>query len=557
MATPFYEQPILNSPYVAPTRYHALDAEGQPLDKPPLPGRRESKLLTPVPKAKKRSGGKQASLALSAESDASGQEYNPTPIVNEIRRLVEVWRRLPNPADWGVTPVTARLLRHWRDPAFTGTRPFFCQVEAVETLIWLTEVANRRQHGTILAHIEGANAQSNPGLARQACKMATGSGKTTVMAMLIAWQALNAARSDSKRFSKGFLIVAPGITIKDRLRVLLPADSESYYAHRGLVPPDMLADLRGAKIVITNYHAFRRTETMEISKVGRALLQGDGPAPDTLQDRGRDAARRLRRAVADEERRRHQRRGAPLLPREGRRPRRGGGERRGARGGQGEQGGRAPLDLRHRGAQPQGRRARGLRSLRHAVLPARLGLSRGHAVPLGRQRLQPDGRDRERHRQAAAGAGLGQPAHRLRHADVPRSVAPSWKAAEEGRGQVRRPRSPPAADPAADGAERALRALRQGRRGMAPRRHRRAAGLHRGLQQHRDLEDRLRLDRRLRATERGRRAGLLVRGAPRAVPQLRQLPALAQAQHSARRQPRAGGGPGDGPRLPRGSGRRD
>ena len=300
MVTPFYEQPILNSPYAAPTRHHALDAEGQPLDEPPLPRRRESKLLTPVPKAKKRGGGKQASLALSAEADvdASGQEYNPTPIVNEIRLLVEAWRRLPNSADWGVTPVTARLLRHWRDPAFTGTRPFFCQVEAVETLIWLTEVANRRQHGAIFAHLEGANAQSNPGLARQACKMATGSGKTTVMAMLIAWQALNAARSDSKRFSEGFLIVAPGITIKDRLRVLLPADSESYYQHRGLVPPDMLADLRGAKIVITNFHAFRRTETMEISKVGRALLQGDGPAPDTLQTEGemlRDACGELLR----------------------------------------------------------------------------------------------------------------------------------------------------------------------------------------------------------------------------------------------------------------------
>ncbi len=132
MATPFYEQPILNSPYGAPTRHHALDAEGQPIDEPPLPGRRESKLLTPVPKAKKRGGGKQASLALSAEADvdASGQEYNPTPIVDETRRLVAAWRQIPNPTDWGVTPVTARLLRHWRDPAFTGTRPFFCQVES-------------------------------------------------------------------------------------------------------------------------------------------------------------------------------------------------------------------------------------------------------------------------------------------------------------------------------------------------------------------------------------------------------------------------------------------
>ena len=288
MTTPFYEQPILNAPYAAPGRHHALDAEGQPLDEPPRPGRRESRLLTPVPKPKKQGGGRQASLPLSAESDVdgSGQEYNPTPIVNEIRRLVGAWRRLPNPADWGVSPITARLLRHWRDPAFAGVRPFFCQVEAVETIIWLTEVARGRQRETIQAHLEGANAQANPGLYRLAMKMATGSGKTTVMAMLIAWQALNAARSDSKRFAKGFLIVAPGITIKDRLRVLLPADGENYYEHRGLVPADMLRDLQGAKIVITNYHAFRRAETMDISRVGRGLLQGDGPKLDTLQTEG-------------------------------------------------------------------------------------------------------------------------------------------------------------------------------------------------------------------------------------------------------------------------------
>ncbi len=192
---------------------------------------------------------------------------------------------MPNPADWGVFPITARRLRHWRDPSFTGVQPFFCQVEAVETIIWLTEVARGRQRETIQAHLEGANAQANPGLHRLAMKMATGSGKTTVMAMLIAWQALNAARSDSKRFAKGFLIVAPGITIKDRLRVLLPSDGENYYQHRGLVPTDMLRDLQGAKIVITNYHAFRRAETMDISRVGRGLLRPTLPRRPAVRRR--------------------------------------------------------------------------------------------------------------------------------------------------------------------------------------------------------------------------------------------------------------------------------
>jgi type III restriction enzyme len=108
-----------------------------------------------------------------------------------------------------------------------------------------------------------------------AMKMATGSGKTTVMAMLIAWQTVNAVRHpNSHRFSRGFLIVTPGITIKDRLRVLQPNDPDSYYRSRELAPDDMLPDLGKAKIVITNFHAFKRRERVEVSKIGRALLQG-------------------------------------------------------------------------------------------------------------------------------------------------------------------------------------------------------------------------------------------------------------------------------------------
>lgn len=107
---------------------------------------------------------------------------------------------------------------------------------------------------------------SNPDLFRIALKLATGAGKTTVMAMLIAWQTVNAVRHPaSKQFTRGFLIVAPGLTIKDRLRVLLPQDPDSYYASRELVPGDMLGDIKRAVIVITNYHAFKLRETLEIS----------------------------------------------------------------------------------------------------------------------------------------------------------------------------------------------------------------------------------------------------------------------------------------------------
>lgn len=123
---------------------------------------------------------------------------------------------------------------------------------------------------------------------RLALKLATGAGKTTVMAMLIAWQTVNAVRRpQSKKFTRGFLLVAPGLTIKDRLRVLLPNDADSYYASREIVPRDMLPDLDKAKIVITNYHAFKQRERMELSKGGRRLLQGRiGSELDTLETEG-------------------------------------------------------------------------------------------------------------------------------------------------------------------------------------------------------------------------------------------------------------------------------
>jgi type III restriction enzyme len=122
---------------------------------------------------------------------------------------------------------------------------------------------------------------------RLALKLATGAGKTTVMAMIIAWQTINAnRRSASTKFTRGFLIVTPGLTIRDRLRVLQPNDPDSYYASRELVPKDMLPDLDRAKIVITNYHTFKRRERIELSKGGRSLLQGRGDALDTLETEG-------------------------------------------------------------------------------------------------------------------------------------------------------------------------------------------------------------------------------------------------------------------------------
>lgn len=292
MSDQFFEKPILNSPYEYPNQHWRLDESGQPIDGPPAQFRRKAEFITPIPRPRKRKGPTeqtQMDLGTTIGSDGDTQRYDPTPIINQLRSQVDDWRKLKDPNSWGVTPETARLLQHWRHHKFSEIRPFFCQVEAVEVAIWLTEVAPRlgNKAKVFLDHLENANSDSNPGLMRLALKLATGAGKTTVMAMLIAWQTINATRHpNSKRFTRGFLIVAPGITIRDRLRVLLPNDLDSYYANRELVPHDMLPDLERAKIVITNYHAFKLRERIEISKVGRSLLQGRGQELKTLETEG-------------------------------------------------------------------------------------------------------------------------------------------------------------------------------------------------------------------------------------------------------------------------------
>ncbi len=291
MTNPFFDHPILNSPYECPSRHWELDDDGQPTQKT-LETRRPARFITPIPKPKKRKGAaKQDGFVFDdgAGLSTKEQQYDPTSIINEVRGHVDTWRSLPNPNQWQVTPETARLLQHWRHHKFNSIRPFFCQVEAVETAIWLTEVAPQSKHGKrVLDHLVLANKDANPELMRLALKLATGAGKTTVMAMLIAWQTINAVRRPaSKHFTRGFLICAPGLTIKDRLRVLQPNDPNSYYKDRELVPGDMLDDVNRAKIVITNYHAFKMRERIDLSKGGRQLLQGrTGEEPKTLETEG-------------------------------------------------------------------------------------------------------------------------------------------------------------------------------------------------------------------------------------------------------------------------------
>ncbi len=291
MSNPFFDHPILNSPYAMPLRHWELDDTGQPTQRI-LDTRRRAEFITPIPKPKKRKqAAQQEEFGFREDKGISTkeQQYDTTTTINEVRGYVNAWRSFPNPAQWQVTPETARLLQHWRSENFGDVRPFFCQVEAVETAIWLTEVAPQSAAGKrLLDHMARANKEANPQLMRLALKLATGAGKTTVMAMIIAWQTINAVRRPgSKQFTRGFLICAPGLTIKDRLRVLQPNDPDSYYSTRELVPGDMLEEVNRAKIVITNYHAFGLKERIEISKGGRQLLEGrNGERLNTLETEG-------------------------------------------------------------------------------------------------------------------------------------------------------------------------------------------------------------------------------------------------------------------------------
>ncbi|RMH24448.1 MAG: restriction endonuclease [Planctomycetota bacterium] len=291
MSDQFFDQPILNSPYELPARHWELDRSGQPTNKV-LEHRRVAEFITPIPKPKKRRGKETQDELVFAEAKSisqGDQRYETISIVNQVRERVDAWRRLSNPHEWRVTPESARLLQHWRHHKFNTYRPFFCQVEAAETLIWLSEVAPQlgKEGRTFLEHFENASEEANPGLSRLALKLATGAGKTTVMAMIIAWQTVNAVRRPgSKKFTRGFLVIAPGLTIRDRLRVLQPNDPDSYYKSRELVPADMLPDLDRAKIVITNYHSFKLRDTMQLSTGSRALLQGRGEELKTLESEG-------------------------------------------------------------------------------------------------------------------------------------------------------------------------------------------------------------------------------------------------------------------------------
>ncbi len=268
MAQTVIDNPVINSPYKEPSRHFRFATDGITNDV--VDGRRLSSYFMPVPKPRR------AALQLAFDTEWTQERVEENEFINRARERVSLWRQ---GGYVGTTATTRRLLEHWQDPEREHPL-FFCQIEAAETAIYLQEVASRYGDTWIGNSLKEYAAAHNPGLNRIAFKMATGSGKTVVMAMLIAWQSLNKlANLQDSRFSDAFLVVTPGITIRDRLRVLLPSDPHSYYRRLDLVPPELQAELGAAKVAITNFHSFRPREKGDASRLTKRLLaQGNESA---------------------------------------------------------------------------------------------------------------------------------------------------------------------------------------------------------------------------------------------------------------------------------------
>ena len=232
-------------------------------------GRRESLLALPVPKEQLQ--GSQAEPRL-----YEYEEINQT--VQQLRAQVDGWRSRNYD---GATSISKRLLEYWTSPDDRqGTRLFFAQVEAMETLIFLTEVAqnDRTEAAEQLERILEASRDANLGIDRLCVKMATGSGKTAVMGMTIAWHTLNYVHShhsteaERDRYQSSFLVMAPGLTVKERLEVLHPAPPGNIYDDMNLVPQDLRAGLNTADVVIHNFQRFKRGNRFSVGANAKKLL---------------------------------------------------------------------------------------------------------------------------------------------------------------------------------------------------------------------------------------------------------------------------------------------
>lgn len=251
--------PILNGPYDEPA-WHWWLMEGEPPDR--RPGRRPAMYWYKPPTRRD-------------EQDEEGARERPgtlieLKLVNLIRERVKAWRKEALAGGGGVTRTTCELMNYWRREG-RQHRLFFAQLEAAETIIFLTEGRSDFRQGIEIPLDEPSDKQKAAGLAafrRYACKMATGSGKTTVMGMLAAWSILNKVndRGDA-RFSDTVLIVCPNVTIRNRLAELQPEHGDaSLYRTRDLVPSHMMPDLCKGHVLITNWHVFE-PQTVQVGGV--------------------------------------------------------------------------------------------------------------------------------------------------------------------------------------------------------------------------------------------------------------------------------------------------
>jgi type III restriction enzyme len=189
----------------------------------------------------------------------NSRRFVPLEQVEKIRKRVNDWREASYP---GVTSITRRLLAHWHDNEMRELPFYFCQLEAIETLIWWIESQASFKQGVMVPN-DGGDWQ------RLCNKMATGSGKTTVMAMIITWQVLNAITFPKrKEFSKAIFIVTPGITVKERLQVLYPGHEQNYYDEFALCPSESLRQkLNQVELLIENWHQLMPKKEPERSVV--------------------------------------------------------------------------------------------------------------------------------------------------------------------------------------------------------------------------------------------------------------------------------------------------
>jgi type III restriction enzyme len=258
MAQTTIDRLIINSPYEEPSRHWRYD--------------RETRLFS-LDEGRRPAGYVVASETSKAFDDPG--VFVPIELPNRIRPRVKAWREA---GYQGVTSITKRLLEHWQDPEEYETRRFFfCQLEAVETLIWLTEAPAAERVGIDIPSDGGA-------FLRRCCKMATGSGKTLVMAMAIAWHILNkVAYPQDTRFSKYVLVIAPGLTVKKRLEVLEISSPANYYQSFGIVPSALLDKLRQGRVLVHNWHVLHWDTAEQLSK--KRSVDKRGPKSDEAYTR--------------------------------------------------------------------------------------------------------------------------------------------------------------------------------------------------------------------------------------------------------------------------------